>query len=60
MITLSDERVNLIQAVATLIRNDWSMSGFDGRDVRDWLEAALYGTDADVAKYAKEVEAQKE
>lgn len=40
---LQDWQVEQLQLIGTLIRGDWSGSAFDGRDIRNWIDATLDG-----------------
>lgn len=48
-VTLSGDRIEIIRLTGLLIRGDWSMTSFDGRDVKRWLDTALYGNPIEVA-----------
>ncbi len=58
--TLSDDRVKIIDLTGELIRGDWSGYDFDGRDVKKWLETALYGRDEAVSGLLVELKARTE
>lgn len=52
-----EERVPRLSLVGELIRNDWSGTEFDGRDVRDWIDLILdgkYGEFDDEVKHITE------
>jgi hypothetical protein len=46
---LESGRAALIRRIGNILRSDWSMTEFDGRDVKRWIVAALDG-DADALR----------
>jgi hypothetical protein len=46
---LESERASLLRRVGNIMRSDWSMTMFDGRDVKRWINTALDG-DADALR----------
>lgn len=40
---LPSEREALLRRVGNIMRGDWSMNYFDGRDVKRWINTALDG-----------------
>jgi len=40
---LEPERISLLRRVGNILRSDWTMTEFDGRDVKRWIDTALDG-----------------
>lgn len=48
------DRADLLRMVGSVLRGDWSMVRFDGRDVKRWINTALDG-DADQLRELNEM-----
>lgn len=48
-------RAALLDRIATLWRGDWSGHAFDGRDGRNWINAATYGDAAALTELSAEL-----
>ena len=58
--SLEAGRAALLRRVGNLLRSDWSMTYFDGRDCKRWINTALDG-DADALRdLAEELASQEE
>jgi hypothetical protein len=42
-VPLESGRAALIRRIGSILRGDWSMTEFDGRDVKRWIDTALDG-----------------
>jgi len=42
---MKDWQVEQLRLIGCLIGNDWSGNDFDGRDVRQWINATIEGKD---------------
>lgn len=57
---LESERANLLRRVGNLLRGDWSMTEFDGRDCKRWIDTALDGDMAQLRDLAEELAGKEE
>jgi len=55
-----DERVALLRRVGNIMRGDWSMTMFDGRDVKWWITTALDGDPAALRELGEDLRAIEE
>lgn len=53
---MDERRAAIIRRVGDLIRGDWSMNYFDGRDVKRWLNGALDGNPGLLAELDRELD----
>jgi hypothetical protein len=49
------DRATLLRRVASILRGDWSMTCFDGRNVKHWIDTALDGDPRELAELAKDL-----
>lgn len=47
--SLEPERIGILRRIGNILRGDWTMTEFDGRDVKRWIDTVLDG-DADALR----------
>ncbi len=57
---VAPERAALLDRIAELWRGDWSGHAFDGRDGRNWINAATHGDAAVLAELSGELKSYED